>query len=89
MPLPQWLRDGFRGGQRVWRPIALRFGTGGADPLGPENVIMFLTGPLTATAAPSMRACVVTKSPLTGIYLDSFFRGAFRAGNQIRRLRRL
>lgn len=39
----------------------------GADPLGPENRLIFMTGPLTGTLAPtSGRHCVVTKSPLTG-----------------------
>ncbi|MHC4461313.1 MAG: aldehyde ferredoxin oxidoreductase family protein [Planctomycetota bacterium] len=38
-----------------------------ADPLGPENKIIFATGPLTGTKAPaSARYMVVTKSPLTG-----------------------
>ena len=35
------------------------------DPLGPENVLIFATGPLTGTAVSgSGRHCVVTKSPL-------------------------
>jgi len=38
-------------------------------PLGPENVLIFMTGPLTGTKAPlSGRHEVVAKSPLTGIY---------------------
>jgi len=37
-----------------------------ADPLGPYNRLIFMTGPLTGTLAPtSGRHCVVTKSPLT------------------------
>jgi aldehyde:ferredoxin oxidoreductase len=37
------------------------------DPLAPENVLIFATGPLTATPAPTgNRYMVVTKSPLTG-----------------------
>jgi len=36
------------------------------DPLGPENVLIFLTGPLTGTAVPtSGRHNIVSKSPLT------------------------
>jgi aldehyde:ferredoxin oxidoreductase len=39
------------------------------DPLGPENVLIFMTGPLTGTRVPlSGRHEVVAKSPLTGIY---------------------
>lgn len=45
------------------------------DPLSPENVLMFLPGPLTGTLAPSMREAIVFKSPLTGIYGDSFHGG--------------
>ena len=49
----------------------------GCDPLGPENIIMFMPGPLTGTIAPGMRGCVVTKSPLTGTFVDSYFGGHF------------
>ncbi len=48
------------------------------DPLSPENAIIFASGPLTATLAPSSaRFTVVTKSPLTGIFLDSHVGGFF------------
>ena len=41
----------------------------GADPLGPDNKLIFMTGPLTGTESPSAgRYCVVTKSPLTGFW---------------------
>jgi len=44
----------------------------GANPLGPENMLGFVTGPLTATSIPgSGRFTVVTKSPLTGGWADS------------------
>jgi aldehyde:ferredoxin oxidoreductase len=39
------------------------------DPLGPDNPLIFMTGPLAATAAPSCgRFVVVARSPLTKIY---------------------
>lgn len=39
----------------------------GVDPLGPENVLIFNTGPLTGSGAPcTSRFNVTTKSPLTG-----------------------
>ena len=42
------------------------------DPLSPENILLFMTGPLTGTASPSCgRYCVCTKSPLTGLFLDT------------------
>ncbi|HHP7236459.1 MAG TPA: aldehyde ferredoxin oxidoreductase family protein [Desulfobacterales bacterium] len=77
VPLPDWLKNDYVGGKGFGAKLLGDLTPAGADPLGPENVILFMTGPLTATAAPSMRACVVTKSPLTGIYLDSFFGGRF------------
>ncbi|MCG8684541.1 MAG: aldehyde ferredoxin oxidoreductase family protein [Desulfobacterales bacterium] len=49
----------------------------GTDPLSPDNLLTFMTGPLTATLAPAMRGCVVTKSPLTNTFLDSYFGGSF------------
>jgi len=42
------------------------------DPLGPENILIFMTGPLTGTRAfSSDRFEVITKSPLTGIYAEA------------------
>jgi aldehyde:ferredoxin oxidoreductase len=44
----------------------------GIDPLGPENVLMFMTGPLVGTRAPSCgRHEVCAISPLTGIWGES------------------
>lgn len=41
----------------------------GIDPLGPENKLIFMTGPLTGTPSPSTgRYIVVAKSPLTGFW---------------------
>ena len=41
----------------------------GIDPLGPENKLIFMTGPLTGTPSPSTgRYSVLAKSPLTGIW---------------------
>ncbi|RLF42070.1 MAG: aldehyde ferredoxin oxidoreductase [Thermoplasmata archaeon] len=50
----------------------------GIDPLSSENILIFITGPLTATSMPtSGRFTVVTKSPLTGLFLDSHVGGYF------------
>ncbi|MFC2009387.1 aldehyde ferredoxin oxidoreductase family protein [Chloroflexota bacterium] len=41
----------------------------GADPLGPDNKLIMMTGPLTGTPSPSAgRYTAVSKSPLTGIF---------------------
>ena len=50
----------------------------GVDPLSPENKLIFATGPLTATTAPTgNRYMVVTKSPLTGALAHSNSGGDF------------
>jgi aldehyde:ferredoxin oxidoreductase len=49
-----------------------------ADPLSPENLLVFATGPLTATPTPTgNRYMVVTKSPLTGALANSNSGGVF------------
>ena len=48
------------------------------DPLGPENWLIFATGPLCGTLLPnSGRFEVISKSPLTGIYGDANSGGFF------------
>ena len=48
------------------------------DPLGPENMLGFITGPLTGTPAlTGTRFVVVSKSPLTGTWGDSNSGGRF------------
>ncbi|MHA1937477.1 MAG: aldehyde ferredoxin oxidoreductase family protein [Candidatus Thorarchaeota archaeon] len=49
-----------------------------ADPLGPDNMLLFMTGPLTGTLAPSTgRLVVCGKSPLTGIWGEAHVGGHF------------
>ena len=48
----------------------------GTDPLSPENVLLFMTGPLTGTyVTGSSKFVVVTKSPLTNGWCDSYSSG--------------
>ncbi|RPI87073.1 MAG: aldehyde ferredoxin oxidoreductase [Chloroflexi bacterium] len=55
----------------------------GTDPLSPENVLIFGTGPLTGTSAPSSgRISITTKSPATNLYLKTNVGGAW--GGEIR-----
>lgn len=50
------------------------------DPLGPENRLIFMTGPFAATPViTSGRHAVVTKSPLTGIFAESDSGGTWGA----------
>lgn len=48
------------------------------DPYNPENILIFITGPLTGTTFPAVsRSAVITKSPMTGTFLDSYSGGFF------------
>ena len=68
----------FLGGRGLGAYLALREIPPGADPLGPENRLYILTGPITGTAAiESGRYHAVAKSPLTGILGDSNSGGQF------------
>ncbi|MGQ9787726.1 MAG: aldehyde ferredoxin oxidoreductase family protein [Candidatus Hadarchaeaceae archaeon] len=49
----------------------------GTDPFDEKNVLIFATGPLTGTIAPSQRGLACAKSPLTGTFSDSYFGGHF------------
>ena len=51
-----------------------------ADPLSPQNPLMFINGPLTGTNFPgSGRSCVAALSPLTGLWGECNVGGAFGA----------
>jgi aldehyde:ferredoxin oxidoreductase len=50
------------------------------NPLGPENPLIFMTGPFTGTSVPlSGRHAVVSRSPLTGIFGESDVGGTWGA----------
>lgn len=52
------------------------------DPLSPENILVIMTGPVLAThphPAGFSKGVVVTKSPLTNTFLDSYFGGSLHA----------
>ena len=50
------------------------------DPLGPENKLVFMTGPTCGTLIPTgSRASVCSKSPATGSFFHSIFGGFFGA----------
>ena len=52
----------------------------GTDPFAPGNAVVFSVGPITDTTVPgNSRACVASKSPLTGLFFDSTFGGRFPA----------
>ncbi len=77
LELPEKIREKYVGGKGFGARLLYDLLPAKTPALDPQNPLMFFTGPLTGTNAPSMRGCVVTKSPLTGIFLDSYFGGEF------------
>ncbi|NLI96513.1 MAG: aldehyde ferredoxin oxidoreductase family protein [Synergistaceae bacterium] len=68
----------FLGGKGLGIALLDELAPSGCDPLDPENPLCFLTGPLTGTPFPtSGRFTVATRSPLTGLWLDSHSGGHF------------
>ena len=66
----------FIGGRALGAKVLYDMNPTGVDPLSPENNLFVLTGPLTGTIVPnSCKYVVITKSPLTGAYLDSYSSG--------------
>ncbi len=58
----------FIGGRGLGTKILYDEGVAAADPLSPDNKLVYITGPMTGSASPSSgRYMVVTKSPLTGM----------------------
>ncbi|MHA2225302.1 MAG: aldehyde ferredoxin oxidoreductase family protein [Candidatus Hodarchaeales archaeon] len=72
------LVEKFIGGKGLGAKILYDTLAPGIDPLSPENILLFMTGPLSGTGIQtSGRWCIVTKSPHTGIFLDSQIGGKF------------
>ncbi|MBI5522578.1 MAG: aldehyde ferredoxin oxidoreductase family protein [Desulfarculus sp.] len=64
------------GGKGLATHLLLTHNPPGVDPLGPENHLIFATGPLTGTAIwGGCRHGVFTKSPQTGFYSESYSGG--------------
>jgi len=68
-----WLGGNGFGVKLLWDEVGVDI-----DPLSPENLLVFATGPLVGTAWPCCgRTEAIAKSPLTGIYGDSNCGGYF------------
>ena len=77
-PLTDEMADNFIGGYGIGAKVLYDAMKPGADPLGPDNVIGFTTGPLTGTGAMfSGRYTVVCKSPVTNAWNDANSGGYF------------
>jgi len=76
--LDEKLTRDFIGGYGLGVRVLFERQKAGVDPLGPENILGFTTGPLTGTPVPTGgRYMVVCKSPLTGGWGDANSGGFF------------
>ncbi|MFC6718653.1 aldehyde ferredoxin oxidoreductase family protein [Natrialbaceae archaeon GCM10025810] len=75
--VPESYRHRFISGKGLGAALLLDELDPGTDPLGPENRLCFMLGPLTGFAPGTSRYAVVTKSPLTGAFVDSYSGGHF------------
>ncbi|MES3518402.1 MAG: aldehyde ferredoxin oxidoreductase C-terminal domain-containing protein [Natronomonas sp.] len=71
-----WLED-YIGGKGLGARYLYEDVPAGVDPLGPENLLGFMLGPLSGALPGESRYAAVTKSPLTGAFLDSYSGGRF------------
>src|SRR4030042_1077314 len=77
-PLDETMARQFIGGYGIGARILFDRMKKGADPLGPDNIFGFVTGPFSGTPAISgTRYTVVGKSPLTGGWGDANSGGSF------------
>jgi aldehyde:ferredoxin oxidoreductase len=79
-PLDENIAKQFIGGYGVGARILFSRMKAGVDPLGPDNILGFTTGPFTGTQAiAGTRYTIVGKSPLTGCWGDANSGGHFGA----------
>ncbi len=77
-PFPEEWRRTYIGGRGLGVRILQELVNPGIDPLGPENVLVFATGPIAGSGLPmGSRYDVVTKSPLTGTLTSANSGGKF------------
>jgi aldehyde:ferredoxin oxidoreductase len=76
-PVPQSWSERYLGGKGLAARYLLAETESGVDPLGASNPLIFAVGPLTGRAPGEPRFAVVTKSPLTDAFLDSYAGGDF------------
>jgi len=83
LPIDDEIASKFLGGSGYASRLLYDILDPNADPLGPDNMLLFMTGPLTGTLAPSTgRHVVCGKSPITGLWGESHSGGHF--GERIR-----
>ena len=75
--LPEDVLEQYVGGKGIGAYLLTLHQDPRAGPFDPPNPLIFATGPLTATRAPSMRSVVVFQSPVTRLFTDAHFGGFF------------
>lgn len=84
IPLDPALAEKYVGGSGLATALILDQATPEMDPLGPENTMVFMTGPMAGTIIPTTnRFAVVAKSPLSGAYGESDCGGSW--GGELKR----
>src|SRR5215510_8236630 len=79
-PLTEQSARALLGGNGLAARVLLDHVPAGIDAFDPANAVVFAVGPVTDTTVPgNSRACVATKSPLTGLFFDSTFGGRWPA----------
>jgi aldehyde:ferredoxin oxidoreductase len=74
--IPDSVYETYLGGKGLGTYLLMKENPPGVDPLSPGNKLIFCTGPITNTRIyGSCRHGVFTKSPLTGIYSESYSGG--------------
>jgi len=74
--VPAAWRERYVGGKGLGARYLYEAGPG-IDPMSPANPLAFFVGPLTGFLPGEPRYAAVTKSPLTGAFLDSYGGGSF------------
>ncbi|SFF89228.1 aldehyde:ferredoxin oxidoreductase [Halopelagius inordinatus] len=75
--LPEDWGDRFVGGKGLAARYLYETLEPGTDPLSDANVVVFAIGPLSGHLPGETRVAAVTKSPLSGAFLDSYVGGSF------------
>ena len=80
-PLSEQMAEEYIGGNGIGAKLLYDLVPAKADALGPENVLILAVGPTQGTSMPAVnsRTVLITKSPLTGFFIDSYFGGQFGA----------
>jgi aldehyde:ferredoxin oxidoreductase len=79
-PVPEDMARRLLGGNGFAARLVWDHVPAGVDAYDPANAVVFAVGPVTDTTVPgNSRACVASKSPLTGLFFDSTFGGRFPA----------